>query len=56
MLYQEIYRRIFDKLISKNRHKELEYHKAATKLADVFSQLNKRELHDVYMVLKAAKR
>ena len=56
MTYDEIYRRIFDKWMKSNPSKEMGYHTEASRLASVLQNLNKRELHDVYMVMKAIKR
>jgi len=56
MNYDEIYRRIFDKLMKGNPKKDDFYHLTASRLAGALTGLKKRELHDVYMVMKAIKR
>jgi hypothetical protein len=53
--YQEAYRRIFEKLIKGDSRKELKYHQVATGIAARIATLNNRELHAVYMGLKAIK-
>ena len=55
MEYDEIRRRIFDRLRAKNGDVK-DYWNQSADLASVLQHFNKRELHAVYMALKAIKR
>lgn len=52
----EIFRRIFDNLMAKNNKKSFTYEVIARRIAMNIVDLNKRELHAVYMALKAIKK
>lgn len=55
MYYEEIRRRIFDRLIKKNPKKSDLYNTVSSRIALALEELNKRELHDVHMAIGSIK-